>query len=42
MKRILPTQKALEIRREVVENIHMVEEKLRAGDPEDYRTCLKF
>ena len=41
MKRILPTQKALEIRREVVENIHMVEEKLRAGIPEeDYRICL--
>lgn len=42
MKRILPTQKALTIQQEVIENIHTVEEKLKAGiSKEDYRTCLK-
>lgn len=42
MKRILPTQKALTIRQEVIENIHTVEDKLKDGIPEeDYRTCLR-
>lgn len=42
MKRLLPTQKALTIRQEVIENIHTVEEKLKAGiREEDYRTCLR-
>ena len=42
MKRLLPTQKALTIRQEVMENIRTVENKLKAGiREEDYRTCLK-
>lgn len=42
MKRILPTEKAITIQREVMENIRTVEEKLRAGvTEEDYKTCLK-
>ena len=42
MKRIMPTEKAITIQKEVMENIRTVEEKLRAGvDEEDYRTCLK-
>ena len=42
MKRILPTEKAITIQKEVMDNIRTVEEKLRAGiSEEDYRTCLK-
>ena len=42
MKRIMPTEKAITIQKEVMENIRTVEEKLRAGvNEEDYRTCLK-
>ena len=42
MKRIMPTEKAITIQKEVMENIRTVEEKLRAGvNVEDYRTCLK-
>ena len=42
MKRILPTEKAITIQKEVMDNIRTVEEKLRAGiSEEDYRTCLR-
>lgn len=42
MKRIRPTEKAQMIQKEVIGNIRMVEEKLRAGvSEEDYRVCLK-
>ena len=42
MKRIMPTEKAITIQKEVMENIRTVEEKLLAGvNEEDYRTCLK-